>query len=83
MESYHLDDAAKREERIESLLRGLDRNTRPIQLLGRRAWRVWSGLAAAAMVVIAVVLGMPTQTSATAMVAASVQASKKAGGPAV
>lgn len=79
LETHHVDDDEKRKDRIEALLRAMDRDTRPIPLWGRLRWRVVSGVAAAAMLVVAVVLGMPTQTSATAMVAASLEASKSAG----
>lgn len=80
LESMHRDGDAARERRIRAMLDSLGGEpvviTRRLRLV---PWRLASGLAAAIVLMGVILLSIPTQTSAEAVVQATIAASKTAG----
>jgi hypothetical protein len=80
LSSYHHDSIGERERRLARLMDAIrSEGSPPLRVRFALPWRIASGLAAAAVLAIGLVLiGLPTQ-SATAMVQTSLAASKTAG----
>lgn len=78
LQTLHLDTTKRREHRIAATLDRL--SAPPIRIRRVFPWQVASGLAAAAITIVALVLlALPTQSSAVALVQQSVAAVKSAG----